>query len=52
VAIYDLSRRKLFEKGNINSNEFNVPDFSSTNQFLMVQIRLKNGKLVTEKIIF
>jgi hypothetical protein len=52
VAIYDLSRRKLFEKGNINSNEFNVPDFSSTNQFLMVQIRLKNGKIVTDKIVY
>ncbi|QKJ62831.1 T9SS sorting signal type C domain-containing protein [Flavobacterium sp. M31R6] len=52
VTIYDLSRRKLYEKDNINSNEFNVPDFSSTNQFLMVQIRLKNGKIVTDKIIY
>jgi len=52
VTIYDLSRRKLFEKGNINSNEYNVPDFSSTNQFLMVQIRLKNGKIFTDKIIY
>ncbi|OOG78800.1 T9SS sorting signal type C domain-containing protein [Flavobacterium sp. A45] len=52
VTVYDLSRRKLYEKGNINSNEFNVPEFSSANQFLMVQIRLKNGKLVTEKVIF
>ena len=52
VTIYDLSRRKLYEKGNINSNEFNVPDFSSTNQFLMVQIRLKNGKIVTDKIVY
>ncbi|MDR6843821.1 T9SS sorting signal type C domain-containing protein [Flavobacterium granuli] len=52
VTIYDLSRRKLYERENINSNEFNVPSFSSTNQFLMVQIRLKNGKWVTEKIVF
>jgi hypothetical protein len=52
VTIYDLSRRKLYEKGNINNNEFNVPDFSSTNQFLMVQIRLKNGKIVTDKIVY
>jgi len=52
VSVYDLSRRKLYEKGSINNNEFNVHDFSATNQFLMVQIRLKGGKTVTEKIVF
>ncbi|TRX33262.1 T9SS sorting signal type C domain-containing protein, partial [Flavobacterium sp. ZT3R18] len=52
VIIYDLMRRKLYEKENINSNEFSVPEFSLTDQVLIVKIRLKNGKWVTEKIVF
>jgi hypothetical protein len=52
VTVYDLMRRKLYEKENINSNEFIVPEFSLTDQILIVKIRLKNGKWVTEKIVF
>jgi hypothetical protein len=52
VIVYDVMRRKLYEKENINSNEFSVPEFSLADQILIVQIRLKNGKWITEKIIF
>jgi hypothetical protein len=52
VILYDLRRRKLYEKDNINSNEFSIPEFSLTNQILIVQIRLKNGKWVRDKIVF
>jgi putative flippase GtrA len=52
VIILDLMRRKLYEKDGINSKEFNVPQFSLTDQILIVKIRLNNGKWVTEKIVF
>ncbi|HEU4791235.1 MAG TPA: T9SS sorting signal type C domain-containing protein, partial [Flavobacterium sp.] len=52
VMVYDLKGSLLYEKDNVNSNEFRVLNFNSSEQFLIVQILLKNGKWVTQEIVF
>ncbi|KFC60919.1 hypothetical protein FEM08_03090 [Flavobacterium gilvum] len=52
VMIYDLKASLLYEKENVNSNVFSVSNFNSAEQFLIVQVLLKNGQWVTKEIIF
>jgi len=52
VIVYDLLGRQLYEKENINSNVFNFPDFSLTEQFLIVKTLLENGTWVESKVVF
>lgn len=52
VRLYDLKGSMLHEKGEINSNEFVLTQFHSREQFLIVQLLLKNGRSVTKEIVF
>jgi hypothetical protein len=42
----------LYEKKNINTNEFKIDNLQSKTQFMIVMIQLENGKSISEKIIF
>ncbi|TRX33531.1 fibronectin type III domain-containing protein [Flavobacterium sp. ZT3R18] len=52
LMIYDLNGRLLYKKENVNSNEFSIPDFNSSEQFLIVQTLLKNDEWFTIEIVF
>jgi hypothetical protein len=52
LMVYDLNGRLLYEKENVNNNEFSIPDFNSSEQFLIVQTLLKNGEWITTEIIY
>ncbi|PWA11729.1 T9SS sorting signal type C domain-containing protein [Flavobacterium laiguense] len=52
LMVYDLNGRLLYEKENVNSNVFSIPNFNSSEQFLIVQTLLKNGEWVTTEIVF
>jgi hypothetical protein len=52
LMIYDLNGRLIYEKENVNSNEFSIPDFNSSEQFLIVQTLLKNGEWFSIEIVF
>jgi hypothetical protein len=52
LMVYDLNGRLLYEKENVNSNMFSIPNFNSSEQFLIVQTLLKNGEWVTKEIVF
>jgi hypothetical protein len=52
LMIYDLNGRLVYEKENVNSNGFSIPNFNSSEQFLIVQTLLKNGEWFTKEIVF
>ncbi|WP_310560240.1 T9SS sorting signal type C domain-containing protein [Flavobacterium sp.] len=52
VIIYDLLGRQIYQKENINNNEFTVSNFVPSRQTLIVKTNLQNGKTITNKIIY
>ncbi|WP_281227179.1 hypothetical protein [Flavobacterium aquiphilum] len=52
VLVYDLKASLLYQKEDINSSEFVISNFASIEQFLIVQVLLKNGKWITKEIVF
>lgn len=52
VILYDLSGRKVFQKNNINDDEFSVFNLVSKQQVLVVKVTLQNGHTVTKKIMY
>jgi len=52
VMVYDLKASLLYQKEDVNSNEFVISNFVSIEQFLIVQVLLKNGKWITKGIVF
>jgi hypothetical protein len=52
VFIYDLNGKLIYEKEQINTNEFSTPTLVLNNQMLVVKITLQNGKTVIKKAIF
>lgn len=50
--VYDLTGRLLYEKDNVDSNEFTISNFSSSEQFLIVQALLKNSEWFTIEIVY
>ncbi|WP_281322900.1 hypothetical protein [Flavobacterium aestivum] len=52
LMIYDLNGRLLYEIEKVDSNVFSVPNFNSSEQFLIVQTLLKNGEWSTKEIVF
>jgi hypothetical protein len=52
VMVYDLKGSLLFEKKHLNVNEFIIPNFNSSDQFLIVMTHLSNGKWETKEIVF
>jgi hypothetical protein len=52
VLIYDLKGSLLYEKKNVNKNEFSIENLASSDQFLIVLTQLTDDKWVTKEIIF
>jgi hypothetical protein len=52
VKLFDVKGSLLYEKKNINTNEFKIDNLQSKTQFMIVMIQLENGKSISEKIIF
>ncbi|MBY0487020.1 MAG: hypothetical protein K2P85_07545 [Flavobacteriaceae bacterium] len=52
ISVYDLVGRKLATFDNIESYEFNINNLVKSNTALFLQIKLKNGTTVNEKVIF
>jgi hypothetical protein len=52
ILIYDLSGKKIIQKTNINELEYTVVNLVSKQQVLLVKVVLKNGKIVTSKIVY
>lgn len=52
IKVYDLRGALIFEKNNINNNEFTIDNLSFDNQFLVLMIQMEDGEWVSEKIIF
>jgi len=52
VMVYDLKGSLLYEKNQLNENEFTIPNFNSSDQFLIVMVQLSGGKWVTKEIAF
>jgi hypothetical protein len=52
VFVYDLNGKLIYEKEQINTNEFSTPTLILNNQMLVVKVTLQNGKMVIKKAIF
>ncbi|MFV5683901.1 T9SS sorting signal type C domain-containing protein [Flavobacterium sp. GB2R13] len=52
IILYDLSGRKIYQKNNIDSIEFLVPNLVSNRSIVLVKIVLQNGHTVNKKIIY
>lgn len=52
ASIYDVGGKLLYNKKEIGSKEWVIPNFQSGPQVLLVKITLDNGKIVSTKIVF
>lgn len=52
VAVYAISGKKLFQKNKVDENVFVIPPLNSSNQVMVVEILLSNGKKLSRKIIY
>jgi hypothetical protein len=52
VFVYDLNGKQIYEKGQINKNEFSTPTLILNNQVLVVKVTLQNAKTVVKKAVF
>ncbi|MEO8255054.1 MAG: hypothetical protein ABI554_11775 [Flavobacterium sp.] len=51
IFVYNMGQVQLFQKQNINSDQFVISDIGETKQVLLVKTQLKNGKWIASKII-
>ncbi|WP_348823677.1 hypothetical protein [Flavobacterium aestuarii] len=51
VYIYSTGHKQLFEKNNINTNEFVISGLNAATQILIIKTQLKNGKWSTNKVV-
>lgn len=51
VQIFDLTAKKVFEKGDINTTLFNTRDLNMAAQVLIVKVALDNDQTVTKKVV-
>ncbi|KDN56603.1 hypothetical protein [Flavobacterium seoulense] len=52
LVLYDINGRKIFQKNKVNNKVFIVPELISSNQIIMVDVLLSNGKKLSRKIIY
>ncbi|SHL99823.1 T9SS sorting signal type C domain-containing protein [Flavobacterium xinjiangense] len=52
VQVYDLLGRLIFQKTNVNANEYHISNLVSNHQVLLAKIILQNGQTVTKKIVY
>jgi hypothetical protein len=51
ILVYDILGRQVFSKANVDANEFSIQNITGK-QALIVKITLKNGAVVSKKIVF
>lgn len=51
ITVYDILGRLIFEKDNINNNDFSVGNIKATQQALIIKTTLENGQVVTRKMV-
>jgi len=51
VTIYDVLGRQLYYSKDIQNKDLIITNISSSNQSLIVKIKLQNGQVVTKKIV-
>lgn len=52
IEVYDVLGRSVFESKNLDQASFNINSISPSNQVLMVEVKLKDGTRVVQKIIY
>ncbi len=52
VEVTDLLGRKLGSYKNINSSEFSITNLTKNNTALLIQVKLKNGIICNQKVIY
>lgn len=52
VSVYDLLGRQVYQKANVNSNEFSISNLGAIQQTLIVKTVLQNGETDSTKIIY
>ena len=52
ITAFDLLGRKLGYYANVESNEFTITNLTKNNTALLIQVKLKNGITVNQKVIF
>jgi hypothetical protein len=52
VSIFDISGKLLYNNKKVENTEFQVSNFQSGNQVLIVKVTLHNGNIITKKIVF
>ena len=52
LALYDISGRKIFQKNKIDAKLLLIPGLISSNQIVIVEIFLSNGRKINKKILY
>jgi len=52
VSIFDISGKLLYNNKKVENTEFQISNFQSGNQVLIVKVTLENGNIITKKIVF
>ncbi|MDD3003776.1 T9SS sorting signal type C domain-containing protein [Flavobacterium sp.] len=51
IYVYDIMGRLIYENKTTNSNSFNIPGMDAVKQTLIVKVVLKNGGVITQKVL-
>ncbi|MBF4508833.1 T9SS sorting signal type C domain-containing protein [Flavobacterium sp. JLP] len=51
VFVFDLNGKLIYEKEQVNTNEFSTPTLIFNNQMVVVKVTLQNGKTIIKKAI-
>lgn len=52
VVVFDLLGRKIYQSSNVNQKEMKISGLHSSNQVLMVKVKLENNQELTKKLLF
>ncbi|HEX9150963.1 MAG TPA: T9SS sorting signal type C domain-containing protein, partial [Flavobacterium sp.] len=52
ITVFDLLGRKVFDKEAIESNEFNISNFTLNKQTVIVKVTLTTGEIISKKVIY
>jgi len=52
IEIYDIRGRELFQEKDINLSQFEVANFISSQQVVLVKVTSEDGRIITKKIIY
>nr|WP_314895940.1 T9SS sorting signal type C domain-containing protein [uncultured Flavobacterium sp.] len=52
VEVYDLLGRLVYQKVNVDANEFHTSNITLNKQTIIVKVTLTNGKMISKKVIY